>query len=70
MRRGVSNTSTSELEARANPAREKYNLVPNQLADRIFHEIRLEAQMDYSGDLGHRLEKLSVKNEAGVVGRF
>ena len=31
--RGVSNYSTSELEARAKSAREKYNLVPNQLAD-------------------------------------
>lgn len=26
--------------------------------------------MDYSGDLGHRLEQLLVIHEAGAVGRF
>lgn len=56
MGEGVRNYSIYELEARAKPAREKYNLVFNQLADWIFHEIGFEAQMGYSGDRGHRLE--------------
>lgn len=53
---GVSNYSFYALEAKAKPARVKYNLVSNQLADWIFHEIGFEAQMDYSGDCGHKLE--------------
>lgn len=54
---GVSNYSISELEIRAEPAREKYNLVPHQLADWIFYDTKFEAEMDYSSDFGTGLSK-------------
>lgn len=70
VREGVSSYSIYALEAWEKPAREKYNLLSNQLADGIFHDMGFEAQMDYGGDPGHRLQQGSVLSEAGVGETF